>query len=105
MLTILFRPRKFSFDPKAKKLYLPEPQCTEESSFTKYFCEGKIVNNDEKSSSLSQTIDSEGQTPLSYLKSVIDSEQDGSFEETAFKFGEFTLNIPKTDEELAAEPL
>ncbi|CAI2383656.1 unnamed protein product [Moneuplotes crassus] len=98
-----FEPRKFSFDPKDKKLYLSSKNSPEPASKPKFFCEGKLVASDDTSSAYSPGCFSEGSSPLAYLKSVIDSEQDSYAEEVSLDIDEVNSKSARNDEEMAVE--
>mmetsp|Transcript_28550 Transcript_28550/g.25267 ORF Transcript_28550/g.25267 Transcript_28550/m.25267 type:complete len:110 (+) Transcript_28550:21-350(+) len=107
-----FEPRKFSFDPITKKIFSSEPESEDGETSTKFYHEGKLVENEEDLSiskgkdfwkEVGKTMNSEEESPLSYLKSVIDS--DSTADDLAFDFEEFNLDHIKTDEELASESL
>lgn len=106
-LIFIYRPRKFSFDPKAKKLF----HCSEEESWdsplSKVYFNGKLVDKDEVSSASGDTLHSEEPTLLSFLKWELCSEQDPqcNFDDNMFEIDDEAQSYIKTDEEKASSPL
>jgi len=98
-----FEPRKFSFDPKDKKLYLSTKSSPEPTSKPQFFWEGKLVTSDDSSSAYSSGCFSEESSPLAYLKSVVDSSQNRNEEEMSIEVDELNWEHGRNDEEMAAE--
>lgn len=103
LLLFPFRPRKFSFDPKDKKAYLASNKSDDSSSKGKYYFEGRLVTSNDAFSASSSGSLSEASSPLQYLKSVADSDQECSEGHLAFSFDEVTSQPSKSDEEMAWE--
>ena len=95
-----YRPRKFSFDPKKKKIFLSNETSPIESPLSKIFHNGKLVSNDEINSEHSESASSEQPTLLSFLKRELTSDIDDE-DESMNEMIENTHENIKSDEEMA----
>lgn len=107
MLIHLYRPRKFSFDPKAKKLFHCTENDTYAESFHKFYKNGKIVNNDDANTAVDDMSGTEEPTLLSFLKSELTSEpdQDNMDDEEMYDVEKEKEQQVLSDEEMASMPL
>uniref|UniRef100_A0A7S3JLH8 Uncharacterized protein n=1 Tax=Euplotes harpa TaxID=151035 RepID=A0A7S3JLH8_9SPIT len=83
-------PRKFSFDPKQKKMFYCPEDSPGNSPFSKFYHDGKVISNEEVSSDAGETACSEPHSFLSLLKSELVSDSD-----------EYEKSSIRSDEEMA----
>ena len=98
-----YRPRKFSFDPKLKKLFSWSEIDSNEGCLSKFYHNGKLVSNKETGSELSEAVSSEQPTLISFLKSELMSDCEDEEESMVEQLDQTRENI-KTDEEMAYTP-
>lgn len=95
-----YRPRKFSFDPKQKKMFSWSEVSPSGSPVPKFYHNGKLVSNDEVNSEQSDWTSSEQPTLLSFLKRELVSDVDDE-EESMNEITDNTQQYIKSDEEVA----
>lgn len=95
-----YRPRKFSFDPKQKKLFSCSEVSPSGSPSQKFYHDGKLVSNDELNSDQSDWVSSQQPTLLSFLKRELVSDIDDE-DESMTEISENTQRYIKSDEEMA----
>ena len=96
----IYRPRKFSFDPKLKKLFSYSEIEANDKPFPNFYENGRLVSNSKSDLELADTNSSDQPTLISFLKSELMSDLDNEDESMLGMFEQIRENI-KSDEEKA----